>query len=71
MEFGRKILEGYLVVAIAVLTVVTFIILSGVSTGLETRFLFLAILMIILIAVNIIVAIINLRILDEVGGRTE
>lgn len=71
MEFGRKILEGYLVVAIAVLTVVTFIILSGVSTGLETRFLFLAILMIILIAVNIIVAIINLRILDDIGGEAE
>lgn len=65
MKIGRKILEGYLALAIGVLTIVAFIILAGIGTNIKTEFIFLDILIIVLIGVNILTAIILLRILDR------
>ncbi len=62
MKLGRKILESYLAIVIGILTVVTFFILSGTRAVENTSVIFLGILIIILISVNILNAIINLRI---------
>ncbi|MDY6788521.1 MAG: hypothetical protein SVV03_01015 [Candidatus Nanohaloarchaea archaeon] len=64
MKLGSKILEGYLAVAIAILTVLTFFILSGTGFG-ETQNIFLGILIIILISVNILNSIITIRMLEQ------
>lgn len=65
MKFKAKYLEGYLAVAIGLLTVVAFIILAGVGVSItDTGTLVLSILMIILIGVNILNAIILLRIVE-------
>ncbi len=64
--FGRKILEGYIAVAILVLTVVAYLVLAGVGFGDQSNFVMLAILLVILISVNLLNAIILLRILDAV-----
>lgn len=65
MKFTSKYLEGYLAVAIGLLTVVAFIILAGVGVSIQnTGTLVLSILMIILIGVNILNAIILLRIVE-------
>jgi len=66
MKFGRKVLEGYLGLAIGILTIVAFIILAGIGTSIDTEFIFLDILIILLIGVNILIAIIQLRMLEAV-----
>jgi hypothetical protein len=66
MKFGRKVLEGYLGLAIGILTIVAFIILAGIGTNIDTEFIFLDILIILLIGVNILIAIIQLRMLEAV-----
>lgn len=65
MRFGRSVLEGYLAVAIAILTIVTYIVLAGVGFEQQTGTVVLAILMIILISVSILNAIIQLRMLER------
>lgn len=62
--FSARILEWYLAVAIAIMTVVTFLILGGSIFNLQGQYIMLAILIIILISVNILNAIIQLRILE-------
>lgn len=66
MKFGRRVLEGYLGLAIGILTIVAFIILAGIGTNIDTEFIFLDILIILLIGVNILIAIIMLRMLEAV-----
>lgn len=66
MKFGRNVLEGYLAVAIVILTVVAYVVLAGVGFEQQSGFIMLALLMIILIGVNILISIINLRILERV-----
>ncbi len=66
MKLGRKVLEGYLGLAIGILTIVAFIILAGIGTSIDTEFIFLDILIILLIGVNILIAIIQLRLLEAV-----
>lgn len=65
MQFGRNVLEGYLAVAIAILTIVTYIVLAGIGFEQQSGFIILAILLIILISVNILNAIIQLRMLER------
>ncbi len=64
MRFSRRMLEGYLAVAIVILTVVAFVVLSGAGFG-RTDFIVAAILVIILISVNILHAVLQLRIIDQ------
>lgn len=61
----RKVLETYLAVTIGLLTVVTFVVLAGLTRG-QTSFVLAIILIIILIGVTILNAMIQLRILDAV-----
>lgn len=63
--FGRKVLEAYLAVAVLILTVIVYILLAGVGFNQESGLGVLSILLIILTGVNILHAIIELRILDE------
>jgi len=64
MRFSRRMLEGYLAVAIVILTVVAFVVLSGAGFG-RTDFIVAAILVIMLISVNILHAVLQLRIIDQ------
>ncbi len=64
MDFGRHILEWYLAIAIIILTVVSYMILAGVGFGTQNQFIMIALLLIILIAVNILNSIIHLRTLE-------
>ena len=64
MEFGQHILEWYLAIAIMILTVVSYMVLAGVGFGTQSEFIMIALLLIILIAVNILNAIIHLRMLE-------
>lgn len=64
MKFSSKYLEGYLAVAIGLLTIVAFIILSGSGYGVDTGTIVLSILLIILTGVNILNSIILLRVVE-------
>lgn len=63
--FGRKVLESYLAVAIFILTIAVYVTLAGIGFEQQSGFVLLSILMMILIGVNILVAIIELRILER------
>lgn len=63
-KFQRKVLEGYLAVVILVLTIVTYLILAGVGFDVSAEFVVISILVIILVSVNVLHAIIGLRMLD-------
>lgn len=63
--FGRKVLEAYLAVTVVILTVVAYLLLAGVGFQQQSGFGMLSILIVILIGVNILHAIIELRILDS------
>ncbi|MDY6769561.1 MAG: hypothetical protein SVU88_01170 [Candidatus Nanohaloarchaea archaeon] len=64
--FGRKVLEAYLAVAVLVLTAAAYVILANVGFADQSGLVMVSILLIILIGVNILLAIIQLRILDAV-----
>lgn len=64
--FGRKVLEAYLAITVVILTVVTYLLLAGVGFQQDSGFGMLSILLVILIAVNILHSIIELRVLDSV-----
>lgn len=63
--FGSRILESYLVVALALMVVAAYIILAGIGLETSMEFMVLNILVLILIGANIVTAIIQLRILEE------
>lgn len=63
--FGRRVLEAYLAVAVAILTVMVYIILGSLSFQQQSGFVMLAILLIILIGVNILHVVIEMRVLDN------
>ncbi|MDY6776932.1 MAG: hypothetical protein SVQ76_02390 [Candidatus Nanohaloarchaea archaeon] len=66
--FGRKVLEGYLAVVIVLLTVITYLVLAGMGGTQNSNIIMAAILLIVLIGVNVLNAIIQLRILEAVKG---
>ena len=70
MKFGRKTLEGYLAVAMAVLTIVIFIVLGTISFENNPGISLLNILVIILIGIEIVQAIILLRVSEKVGDSS-
>jgi len=65
MKIGRKTLEGYLVVVIAVIAVTVYLSLEGMAAGISAGTLYLGILLLILIAVEILIAILLLRLVDK------
>lgn len=66
MRFGKRILEAYLALALAMLTIAAFIMLGSVGTQIDTGFVVLSILVIILTGAVIVTSIIQLRILAAV-----
>ncbi|MCJ7450505.1 MAG: hypothetical protein MUP58_02085 [Candidatus Nanohaloarchaeota archaeon QJJ-9] len=62
---GKKGLEAYLVVTIAVLAIIVYMMISGMGLGMNKDFMVLDILVILLIGVNILSAIVELRILEK------
>lgn len=66
MRFGKRILEGYLALALAILTVAGFIMLGSVGTQIDTGFVILSILVIIMTGAVIVTSIIQLRILAAI-----
>ncbi len=64
--FGRKVLEAYLGVVVLVLTAVAYVVLATAGFEDQSGLVMLSILLIILISVNILVAVIQLRILENV-----
>lgn len=66
MRFGKRILEGYLALALAILTVAAFIMLGSVGTQIDTGFVVLSILVIIMTGAVIVTSIIQLRILAAI-----
>jgi len=69
MKFGRKILEGYLAVVLTILVIVGFIVLSGIGMQISTEFILLDIILIILVGVNLLIAVLLLRILEKVEAQ--
>ena len=67
MKLGRKTLEGYLAIAMVLLTIVIFMILGTISVEKSPGISFLNILVILLIGIEILQAILQLRILEKVG----
>lgn len=67
MKLGRKILEGYLAVAIVLLTIVVFMVLGTVSMETSPGISLINILIIILVGIEILQAIIQMRILENTG----
>lgn len=65
MKLGRKTLEGYLVGIVGVIMVIVYLALKGIASGLNADTLYLGILIAILISVNILNAILLLRLLDK------
>lgn len=66
MRFGKRILEGYLALALAILSVAAFIMLGSVGAQIDTGFVVLSILVIILTGSTIVSSIIQLRILAAI-----
>ncbi len=64
--FGSRILESYLVVALALMVVAAYIILAGIGLETSMEFMVLDILILILIGANIVTSILQLRLLEEV-----
>ncbi|MDY6773938.1 MAG: hypothetical protein SVS85_01960 [Candidatus Nanohaloarchaea archaeon] len=63
--FGRKVLEAYLAVVVVILTAVAYIILAGIGFQQDSGMVMLSILVIILIGVNILSAVVELRMLEK------
>ncbi|MCJ7429202.1 MAG: hypothetical protein MUP66_02315 [Candidatus Nanohaloarchaeota archaeon QJJ-5] len=61
MRFGKRILEGYLALALAILAVAAFIMLGSVGAEIDTGFVILSILVIILTGASIVGSILQLR----------
>lgn len=65
MKLGRRTLEGYLLVIVAVIGVIIYLSLQGLASGISGGSLYLGILLLILISVNVLNAILLLRLLDS------
>ncbi len=63
--FGMKMLKGYIVLAIAILVIVGYIILSGIGTAINMEFIVLDILIILLIGATLLSSIILINIYEE------
>ncbi len=62
---GLKMLKGYITIAVAVLLVVLFIILSGIGEMISMEYIVLNILVIILIGAVLLNSIIQIHIFEE------
>lgn len=68
-HFQRRVMEGYLAAMILIMTIITYVLLSGVGFEVSNEFIVVAILIIILISINALHAIIQLRMLNYLDSE--